>query len=164
MLGPVSISIPTLVVELVIFLMTVFLMERLLFDPIRSAWAEREDLIREGLNASSSSREDMERAREEVKRILSDARRTAQTKIDRATEEGNRVRDEKLAAATAEFRRLLDQARAEIQREREEVASSLRQRVVDLALLAASRVTGQSFDKPEVRELAASVVEREGLN
>ena len=164
MLGPVSISIPTLVVELVIFLMTVFMMERLLFDPIRRAWTERDSLIREGLNASSSSHEDVERASVEVKRVLSEARRTAQTEIDRATEEGNRVRDEKLAAATAEFRRLLDQARAEIKREREEVASGLRRRVVDLALLAATRVTGQSFDKPEVRELAASVVEREGLS
>jgi F-type H+-transporting ATPase subunit b len=164
MLGPVSISVPTLVVELVIFLATIFIMERLLFDPIRNAWAERDAMIQKGLNASSSSQEEVERAREEVKRILAEARRTAQSQVDRGTEEGNQVRDEKLAAATAEFRRLLDQARAEIQREREEVAEGLRRRVVDLALLAATQVTGQSFERRDVRELAASVVQTEGLS
>src|SRR5437660_10860076 len=99
MLGPGSISIPTLVVELVIFLATVFIMERLLFDPIRKVWAQRDAMIQEGLGASSSSHEDVERAREEVRRILSEARRTAQSQVDRATEEGNRARDEKLSAA-----------------------------------------------------------------
>jgi F0F1-type ATP synthase membrane subunit b/b' len=51
MLGPVSISIPTLVVELVIFLATVWLMQTLVFEPIRVAWEQREKAIQEGLAA-----------------------------------------------------------------------------------------------------------------
>jgi F-type H+-transporting ATPase subunit b len=163
MLGPVSISIPTLVVELVIFLVTVFMMERLVFDPIRRAWTERDRSIQEGLQASSGSHEDVQRARDEVQRILQEARREAQKHVDAATAAGTRVRDEQIAAATAEYRAMVDEARGRIAQQRDSTAAGLQQRIVDLALLAASRVTGQTFDQPQVRELAAAVVQREGL-
>jgi F-type H+-transporting ATPase subunit b len=163
MLGPVSISLPTLAVELVIFLVTVFMMERLVFDPIRRAWAERDRLIQEGLQASSSSQEDMQRAREEVQRILQEARRQAQGAVDQATAEGNTVREQQVQQATAEYRSMVDEARQRIAQTRDQTAAGLQQRVVDLALLAASHVTGQSFDQPAVRQLAAAVVQREGM-
>jgi F-type H+-transporting ATPase subunit b len=161
---PVSISVPTLIIELAIFLATVWLMERLVFAPIRDAWAERDRRIQEGLSASTDSREEAERAQGEVDRILAGARREAQAKIDHATAEGGRTRDDLVARATEEFRRLVDEARQEIAAERERSAATLKTRIVEIALLAASRVTGQSFDQPEVRELAAAVVERQGLS
>ncbi|HEX6508821.1 MAG TPA: F0F1 ATP synthase subunit B [Chloroflexota bacterium] len=163
MLGPVSISIPTLIVELVIFLGTVYLMEELVFHPIRRAWAERDRAIQEGLAASSNSQEEAQHASSEVQQVYTEARRRAQQEVDQATQRGNKVREELVARATAEFRRLLDEARQEIAAERERTAEALRQRIVDIALLAASRVTGKSYDEPQVRELAAAVVEREGL-
>jgi F-type H+-transporting ATPase subunit b len=163
MLGPVSISIPTIIVELVIFLVTVFMMERLVFDPIRTAWVERDRQIQEGLQASTGSHDEVVRAREEVQRILREARQSAQGHIDRATAEGNRVRDEQVAQASGEYRRMVDEARGRIASTRDRTAAGLQDRVVDLALLAASRVTGQTFDQPQVRELAAAVVQREGL-
>jgi F-type H+-transporting ATPase subunit b len=163
MLGPVSISIPTLVVELVIFLAMVWVMEMFVFNPIRAKWAERDRLIEEGLAASSEGRDEALQARQEVQRILSEARRRAQSEIDVATSAGNRTRDEYVARATTEFRRLVDEAGAEIAKERERSAEALRDRIVDFALQAAAVVTGQTYAQPQVRELAAAVVSREGL-
>ena len=160
---PVSISVPTLLIEFVIFVATVVLMERLVFDPIRGAWRERDRRVQEGLAASGQSREEAEHARAEVQRILADARREAQSQIDRAVAEGGTTRDQLVAQATEEFRRLLDEARQQIAVERERTADALRGRIVDVALLAASHVTGKQFSDPQVRELAASVVQREGL-
>jgi F-type H+-transporting ATPase subunit b len=161
---PVSISLSTLVVELLIFLGTVWFMELLVFRPIRTAWAERDRQIQEGLNASTQSRDEVEQARAEVQRLLTDARQQAQQQIDDAVASGGRVRDELVARATEEFRRQLDAARQQIQSEREQTAATLQTRIVDIALLAASRVTGQRFDEPQVRALAASVVSQEGLH
>lgn len=160
---PVGISVPTLVIELVIFLLTVYLMERLVFTPIRAAWAERDRSIQEGLEASNRSREEAQRARDEVERILAEGRREAQAEIDQAATSGGRTRDQLVAKATDEFRQLVDEARGEIGQERERSAAALRGQIIDIALMAASRVTGQSFNQPSVRELAATVVEREGL-
>lgn len=163
MLGPVSISIPTLVVELVIFLVMVVLMESTVFSPIRDKWAERDRLIQEGLASSSEGRDEAEQARQDVQRILANARKRAQNGVDETTASGNRERDELSARATAEFRRLVEEAREKIQADQRQAASTLQGRVVDLALFAASNVTGQSFTESHVRDLAASVVEREGL-
>ncbi len=163
MLGPVSISLPTLVIELFIFLATVGMMERLVFQPIRHAWAERDRNIQEGLASSTEGRDEAERAADEVREILSRARREAQAKIDEATTAGGEVRDTLVAQASEEFRRLVEQARAELSVESARSRDTLQRRVVDIALLAASHVTGQSFDQPQVRELAATVVQREGL-
>jgi F-type H+-transporting ATPase subunit b len=160
---PVRPSIPTLVIELVIFLVSVYLMERMVFSPIRRAWAERDRLIQEGLAASTEGRDDAIKAREDVQRILSEARGQAQSEIDRATSAGGKARDALVAKATEEFRRLLDAARAEISAERERTAGGLQARIVDLALLAAAQVTGENYNQPHVRELAAAVVQREGL-
>lgn len=163
MLGPVSISLGTLVIELVIFLVMVYAMETLVFNPIRQKWAERDRSIQEGLTASTGSRDEAEEARVEVGRILQAARQTAQREIDQATTAAGRERDRLLAEATEEFRRIVAEARDGLIREREESAAALRGRIVDLALVAATTVTGQTYDQPRVRELAAAVVQREGL-
>ena len=163
MAGPIQISFPTLIIELIIFLGMVYAMEAWVFNPIRRAWAERDRAIQEGLAASNESREEAERARTEVQRILAEARRRAQSQIDQGTAAAGKLRDQLVAEATEEFRRLMDKARQDIAAERERTAESLQARIVDIALQAATRVTGQRFDQPEVRELAAAVVSREGL-
>lgn len=163
MLGPVSISVPTLLVEVVIFLAMVGAMQWLVFAPIRAKWAERDRLIAEGLAASSEGRDEVEQARLEVQRILGEARRTAQQEIDAATKAGNDAREDLVTQASARFRELVDAAQSEIAAERRRSAEALRDRIVDIALQAATTVTGQSYQEPRVRELAAAVVSREGL-
>jgi F-type H+-transporting ATPase subunit b len=160
---PVSISLSTLVVELLIFLLMVYLMERLVFNPIRTAWAERDRRIQEGLAAATISREEAEAGRDEVRRILAEARLQAQHSIDAATARGDQIRDDLVAEATAEFRKLVDAAQGDISAQRERTAEELQGRIIDLSLLAASQVTGESYSQPRVRELAAAVVSREGL-
>lgn len=163
MLGPVSVSIPTLVIELVIFLATVWLMQFLVFEPIRTAREKREKAIQEGLAASTTSQEEAQRGAEQVREVFAEARRGAQSEVDAAAARGNAIREDLVAQATEEFRRLLDAARKEISQDRERSAARLRERIVEISVLAATKVTGQSYDQPQVRELAAAVVEREGL-
>jgi F-type H+-transporting ATPase subunit b len=162
-LGPVAISVPTILIEVAIFLAMVWAMEAWVFTPIRRVWAERDRDIQEGLAASQHSREEAERARQEVERILAGARRDAQKRLDEGTSAGSRIRDELVSRAQEEFRRLVDEARTQVGQERERAAAALKDRIVDMALQAALTVTGQSYDQPQVRELAATVVRREGL-
>src|SRR5919205_3886508 len=130
---PVLPSIPTLVVELLIFLAMIWAMETLVFGPIRAAWAERDRRIQEGLNASNESRGELEQARAEVQRILTEARQRAQSEVDAAVGRAGEVRDQLVEQATEEFRRLVDVAQIEIAQERERAAATLRDRVVDMA-------------------------------
>lgn len=158
---PVSISIPTMLIMVVILAGMVWLMEKLLFTPVRTAWREREQSIQSGIEASTSVRDEAAEAQEEVRRILADARRQAQQSIDEVTAEGSRLRDERVTEATAEFQRLVEEARQEIDAARAQAAAQLHDLVIDLALEAAAKVTGRSYNTPETRQLAATVVSRE---
>jgi F-type H+-transporting ATPase subunit b len=162
--SPISFSVPTLVVELLIFLGMVWLMERFVFSPVRAAWREREERIQAGIEASTATRDEAIEAREEVRRILSEARREAQRSIDSVTKEGEELRTKQIEEATTEFQRLVNQARIEIQAEQAKASAQLRDQVIDLALEAASKIGGRSYDAPDTRELAASVVASGGLN
>src|SRR5579875_3671600 len=127
---PVSISVPTILIELAIFLLMVYVLERWVFSPIRNAWAERDRRIQEGLQATGTGREELEQARDEVRQILAQARHEAQQQVDQATADADAVREQLVAQATAEFRRLVDGARGEIAAQREQSARALQERVV----------------------------------
>lgn len=160
---PISVSIPTLVIEALIFGGVVWIMEVFVFAPIRKAWRERDEAIQAGLSASSDTRAEADESRDAVRQVLMRARQEAQAAIDVAVAEGNTVRAEQIAEANAEFQRLVNDARVQIQAEQAQVAAQLQDRAVDLALAVASRVTGTPYDTPETRELAAAVVGREAL-
>jgi len=161
--NPISISVPTLIVEVVIFLAMVWLMERLVFTPIRTAWQERNEAIQAGIEASTATRDEAEEARLEVRRILNEARRQAQQVLDEVRAEGDRLRALSVEEATQEFQRLVAQARIEIQVEQAQASAQLLDLVVDLALEAASKVAGKSVLTPDARSLAAKVVSQTGL-
>lgn len=159
---PISISIPTLIIELLIFLGMVWAMETLVFGPIRRAWRERNEHIQAGLAATSATRDEAEEARAEVRRILTEARRQAQAAIDEVTGEGEGLRTRRIEEATTEFHRLVNEARVQIQAEQVQAGAQMRNLVIDLALEAAGKVSGGQYTSPEVRELAAAVVRRDG--
>jgi len=161
--NPNSISVPTLVVEAVIFLAMVWAMEKLVFSPIRQAWRERNAAIQTGLEASTATRDEAERGRQEVRRILSEARRQSQVALDGIRAEGEKIRSQNVEEATAEFQRLLTEARAQIRAEQSQALVELKDLVVDLALEAASKVTAQPISSPEARSVAAGVVGQAGL-
>ena len=156
--NPISISVSTLLIEVAIFLAMVWVMDRLVFTPIRTAWRERDDAIQAGIEASTSTRDEAEEARREVRRILSEARHEAQRTIDEVRGEGEQLRAQTIDGATAEFQRLVNEARVEIQAEQVQAATQLRDVVVDLALEAASKIAHKSIDDANARELAAAVV------
>jgi F-type H+-transporting ATPase subunit b len=161
--NPITVSIPTLIVELGLFLLMVYLMERLVFGPIRTASRERDATIQAGMQASTDTRHEAEQARDEVRRILTEGRRDAQRIIDGVMAEGQQLRARQIEQAQAEFNRLVDEARQQISAERLQAAAAMRDLIVDLSLQAASRVTGSDYASPQTRELAAAVVERQAV-
>ncbi|GEM_PF-2296052 len=160
---PVSISVPTLIIEALVLLGMVWLMEATVFGPVRRAWRERNQQIEAGLRAVGETRDETAEARDEVRRILTEARREAQRILDEVSQEGASLRAQQIEEATAEFQRLVGEARVQIQSEQAQAAAQLRDLVIDLALEAASKVTGQTYATPQTRELAAAAVAREGL-
>jgi F-type H+-transporting ATPase subunit b len=146
MLDSLGIELSKLVVQLIAFLIFAFLLWRFASKPIVRVLDERQERIREGMEAAARMKAQLEETTARNEEVLAEARREAQTilaqaresgdaLIGRAREEAGRQSDEYMARAQATLRAETEQARQELRKE-----------VADLAVMAASRIVRKELD------------------
>jgi F-type H+-transporting ATPase subunit b len=123
------------------------------FSNLTSNLAERRSRIEQGLKDADAARRERESAAEERQRLLAEARREAQEILARSQRLSEEERERSLAETRAEIERLREQAVGEIDSERARAINEVRAQVADLALLAASKVVGESLTDERQRRL-----------
>jgi len=153
---------------IVCFLITLFVLKRYAFGPIQKAIDERRERIRASLDEA-------DRAREEARRLLEEHRALigrAQTDAEEILSEARHVADANERRMREELeedrQRRLEDTRKQIEAETRRALEQIRLEVVDLSMLAATKVTRKSLDDADhkrlieeaVGELDFSVLER----
>jgi F-type H+-transporting ATPase subunit b len=149
----------TLIAQLVIFLLVLFILYRLAWGPLLRILNERRARIAQGVEATQKAMQELEAAEKERQAKLEEARREAQAILDRIAKQGEDLRKELEAKAREQAEGLIAKARAEIQQERQKAVQDLRSQVADLAVLAAGRIIGESLDAKKHRELIERAIE-----
>jgi F-type H+-transporting ATPase subunit b len=149
----------TLVAELIIFLVTLGILYRLAWGPVLNALEARRKRIQEGVEATERAKQELEAAEREHQATLEEARREAQAILDRIAKQAEDLRKELEAKAREQAEALIVRARAEIQQERQKAVEDLRSQVADLAVMAASRIIGESLDAKKHRELIERAID-----
>jgi len=149
----------TLLIQDIAFIVLMVLLVRYLYRPITSVLEARTRRIQEGLRAAEEAKRDREAAEKEYQLRMEAARREGQGLLDRIAKQGEDLRKELEAKAREQADTLIARARAEIQQEREKAVQDLREQVADLAVLAASRIIGESLDAKKHRELIERAIE-----
>jgi F-type H+-transporting ATPase subunit b len=149
----------TLIAQLVIFLLVLFILYRLAWGPLLRILNERRARIAQGVEATQKAIQELEAAEKERQAKLEEARREAQTILDRIAKQGEDLRKELEAKAREQAEALIAKARAEIQQERQKAVQDLRSQVADLAVMAAGRIIGESMDAKKHRELIERTIE-----
>lgn len=148
-----GVKLGDLIFQIIAFLLLIFLLYRVGYKPLLKLLDDRATNVRESLEAAERARQEMAAAEQRGVEELQQARREAQEIISRAREQSEQTVAQARNAAREEAERVRasieQQTAAEQQRAREE----LRQEVVDLAILAASRVVRQSLDTEQHRRL-----------
>lgn len=135
-----------LVVQLIAFLVFIWLLWRFAVGPIVSVLDQRQARIGESMAAAermqaelkatqSRNEEVLLQARREAQEILSTARQNSEQMITRARDEAN-----------AQAETYLKRAQESLQQETEQARQQLRQEVADLAVLAAGRIIRKELD------------------
>jgi F-type H+-transporting ATPase subunit b len=143
---------------IVCFLITLFVLRRYAFGPIQEAIDQRRERIRQSLEEADKAREEARslleqhrqligRAKTDAEEILAEARRVAD-----ANE--RRMRDD----LEADRQRRLEETRKQIEAETRKALEQIRLEVVDLSLLAATKVTGKTLDDADHRRLIDEAV------
>jgi F-type H+-transporting ATPase subunit b len=143
---------------IVCFLITLFVLKRYAFGPIQKAIDERRDRIRQSL-------EEADRARGEARHLLEEHRQliaSAQTDAEEILSEARRVADANERRMREELeadrQRRLGETGKQIEAETRRALEQIRAEVVDLSLLAATKVTRKSLDDEDHRRLIEEAV------
>jgi F-type H+-transporting ATPase subunit b len=142
----------------VCFLITLWVLKRYAFGPIQRTIDERRERIREALHEADKAREEARglleehrklvgRAKSDAEEILAEARKVAESNERRMREE-----------TEAERQRRLEETRRQIEAETRRALEQIRAEVVDLSMLAASKVTRKALDEEDHRRLIDEAV------
>ena len=154
-----GISVPTLITQVVTFIILLVLLRFVAYKPIMRMLDERSRRIKESLEQAEAVKAQSVKAEEELKKQLEQASHEGQERIARAVKAGEEVKQKAQEEAKRETEKLIVRARAEIRQERDEAVNEVRREFADITILAASKVIEKSLDKEEHRELIDKVLE-----
>lgn len=158
-ISELGISLPTLLTQVVTFIILLVLLRFVAYKPIMRMLDERSKRVKESMEQAEAVKEQSARAEEELKKQLEEASREGQDRIARAVKAGEEVKQKAQEEAKKEAEVLINRARAEIQRERDDAIGEVRREFADLTVLAAGKVIEKSLNKEEHRELIEKVLE-----
>ena len=135
----------TFFVELIAFLVLLFLLGKYVIPPINRAMTARQDAIRTEFAQLDEAKSEAEAAEEEFKSQIADARHEAARIREEAREQGAQIVAEMREQAQAEASRIVEGGKTQIAAERQQAVTSLRAEVGALAVSLAGRVVGESL-------------------
>jgi F-type H+-transporting ATPase subunit b len=162
-IGELGISWPTLITQVVTFIILLVLLRVVAYKPIMRMLDERSRRVKESVEQAEDLKKRSAVAQEEMKKQLEQASREGQERIARALKAGEDVKQKAQEDAKKEAEILLTRARSEIHRERDEAIGEVRREFADLTVLAAGKVIEKSLDKEEHRELIEKVLEESSM-
>jgi len=152
-LAGLGISLPTLLAQIVNFVILFGLLYLVAYRPIMRMLDERSRRVKESMEQTEHIKEQAAHAEDEAKERIEAAGKEGQELIARAVRTGEEVRQQAQQEARQEAESLIGRARTEIQRERDEAIDELRGEFADLTIAAAEKVIERSLDKKAHREL-----------
>lgn len=155
-------NIGDIIVTLVIFSLLMLLLKKFAWGPLMGVMQQREELIASEIEAAENSRQESKKLLEEQRAILKDASTQAQEIVENARKQGDVSREDIIATARAEAGRMREAAVQEIANEREKAISAVREEVVALSLLAASKVLDKEISEEENRQLINETIAKAG--
>jgi F-type H+-transporting ATPase subunit b len=149
---------PAILLQIVGFFVLFGLLKTFFFGPIGHVINDRERIVRERLDDAEASRVKMNAAREDYEKRIAEIEAEARNRIQEAMKQANATKDEMLAGAHTQADSIVAKGKADLEREREKVEATLRDRIADLAVTAAGRIISKNLDAKTQRSLVDEVL------
>jgi F-type H+-transporting ATPase subunit b len=135
-----------LIIQLIAFIVFVWLLWKFAVGPITKLLDERQDKIRESMESAERMQAELKDTQARNEQVLQEARREAQEIVanSRTTSEQLIARAREEAAAQSD--EYLERARGTLRQETELARQQLRNEVADLAVMAAGRIVRKELD------------------
>ena len=138
------------VVQLIAFLVFIFLLWKYASKPIVKVLDERQERVRESIQAAADMEAKMQAAAVRNEEVLAEARQDAQAILVQARESGDAIVDRAREEASKQSDEYMERAQATLRAETEQARQELRREVGNLAVSAASKIVQKELD-PEAQ-------------
>jgi F-type H+-transporting ATPase subunit b len=149
----VSPGIGLMIWTLVLFLFTMWVLNRFAFPRIQEALDKRANAIKENIDAAERQRKEADELLAEYRQRLKEAREQADEIMERARKAADTAKSEATQEGKAKREELVEAARRDIEAETRRSLEKLRQEVGDLTILATEKVTRKSLDSKDQQRL-----------
>jgi F-type H+-transporting ATPase subunit b len=146
MLDSLGINGWNLLVQLIAFIIFLWLLWRFALGPITRVIDERQGRIRESVEAAERMKAELAATAARNEEVLVEARQQAQQIVAQAREAGESTLTRAREQANAQAEEYLARAEATLRQETQQARQQLRQEVADLAVMAATRIVKKELD------------------
>jgi F-type H+-transporting ATPase subunit b len=147
-----------IVVEMVGFVLLLLLLKRFLWQPVTDYLQRRQQDIAQTYDKVEQTRQEMERLRDEYEQRLANIEAEARNQIQQAVKEAQQLREQILAEARQQAEKMVRDAEETIRYERQKALAEMRAQVVELTMLATSRILQESVDETKHRKLVEEFI------
>ena len=158
-LASLGINMPTLLAQVINFVILFGLLYLVAYKPIMRMLDERSRKVKESMEQTEFIKEQAAHAEEEAEKRIEAASREGQELVTRAVRTGEEMRQQAQQEARQDAEALIARARTAIQREQDDAIGELRKEFADLTILAAEKVIDRSLDKEAHRQIIDKVLE-----
>ncbi len=151
--GLLSVDFGLAIWILITFLIFLGLLWKFAWGPITQALEEREQNIKDSLEAAEKAMNRAEKISKENEEALRKAEQKAKEIRKEAIEEAEQLRQERIENAKEEADKMLEDARETIEQEKKRALDELRDEVAGLAIESASRIINAELDEEKNAKL-----------
>jgi F-type H+-transporting ATPase subunit b len=138
---------------LLVFGISMLLLAKFAFPPIRAALDRRQKAIEDSIDTAERTRQEADQILSEYRERLKEAREQAEDIVSRARRTAEDQEREAVETARRRGEELLEQTRHDIEAETRRAIGEIRQEVANLTVLAAEKVTRKTLSEADQRRL-----------
>jgi F-type H+-transporting ATPase subunit b len=135
------------------FLILVGLLAKFAWRPLLQALENRQQAIRQALDAAQQARQELERLHGESAKLLAQARVEAAEIVSRSRSDADRFREEMKEKTRAEAASLMRNAERQIELETTRAIQQIRQETIDISIGIASKILQRNVSKEDNERL-----------
>tara|TARA_Y100001970_G_scaffold7287_1_gene8298 strand:+ start:1194 stop:1673 length:480 start_codon:yes stop_codon:yes gene_type:complete len=144
--------------SVVTFLLLLVVLKKVAWGPIINALEQRENDIKDALNAAEEARKEAEKVSNDYEQSIKDAQRKSQQIIADSKESAEKIKAKIEVDASKKAETMLNDAKIQINAEKENAINEIKSIAVDLSIKAASKVVEKNIDNDDNRKLVNDVI------
>jgi F-type H+-transporting ATPase subunit b len=148
----------TFFVELAVSIVLIFAIYKWVLPPLNKAMEQRQEKIRDSLDAADRARADAEAADDERRAVLEEARHQAREIVSQANQTAEQVRAGSVARGQTEYDRIVGNAETEIALARQRAVEEAAARMGEIVLEVVERVIGREINSEAHQDLIEEAV------